>query len=78
MLELLARVAVDCCSLLVILVEAAEVTAEAVEAIRASRALGSSCKEESKSISHKIEYNTWLEIHGKVSFRPLKTLCDVS
>ena len=35
MLELLARVAVGC-SLLVILVEAAEVTAEAVEAIRAS------------------------------------------
>ena len=77
MLELLARVAVGC-SLLVILVEAAEVTAEAVEAIRASRALGSSCKEESKSISHKIEYNTGLEIHGKVSFLPPKTLCDVS
>lgn len=78
MLELLARVAVGC-SLLVILVEAAEVaTAEAAEAMRASRALGSSCKEESKSISHKIEYNTGLEIHGKVSFRPPKTLCDVS
>ena len=60
MLELLARVAVGC-SLLVILVEAAEVaTAEAAEAMRASRALGSSCKEESKSMrAIKIKYKTW-------------------